>query len=387
MGHYHRVVAEINLDAIEHNLASIRHHIPSTTKVCSVIKADGYGHGAIPIAKTLVGLGVEAFIVATSVEAMMLRESGIDQMVLVLGYTPEADLVDIVEHTITQTIFRRGMAEKLSEVAVQLGKVAHVHILLDTGMGRLGFMPNEATVQLVKAINQLPLISVDGIYSHFSRADETDKSVCDEQFGKYHWFVERLRDEGLRDISLHMSNSAAMIDMPKAHYDMVRVGIATYGLYPSEEVMKDVVELKPVLSLKSHVILVKDVPVGQPISYGGTFVTKRPSKIATIPVGYGDGYPRALSSKGDVLIRGKRAPILGRVCMDLMIVDVTDIEGVQIEDDVVLIGRSGKEQITVEEIAGHMGTINYEVVCQLGKRIPRIYIKKGQAVRSSDYFQ
>ncbi len=387
MGHYQRVVAEINLDAIEHNLASIRHHIPSSTKVCSVIKADGYGHGAIPLAKTLVDLGVDTFAVATCDEAMRLRKNGIDQMLLVLGYTTEADLVDIVHHSITQTIFRMDMAEKLSKVAVQVGKVAHVHILLDTGMGRLGFMPTEETVQLVKDIKQLPFISMDGVYSHFARADELDKSVCEKQYSKYQWFVERLKEEGLSDICLHLSNSATVIDLPKANYDMVRVGIATYGLYPSEEVMKDVVELRPVLSLKSHVILVKDVPVGQPISYGGTFVTKRTSKIATIPVGYGDGYPRALSSKGDVLIRGKRAPIIGRVCMDLLMVDVTDIEGVQNEDDVVLIGRSGKEQITVEEIAGHMGTINYEVVCQLGKRIPRVYIKQGEPVRSIDYFQ
>ncbi len=386
MRHYHRVVAEIDLDAIKSNYKEIKAFLAPGTKICSVIKADGYGHGAVPIAKALNTLGVDAFAVASCSEAVILRKSDIKKTVLVLGYTSEEDYADMVNYSITQTVFRLDMARHLSDVAMALGRVAHVHILLDTGMGRIGFTPEEATVALIKEITTMPFISVDGIFTHFSRADETDKESSKVQLHKFTDFIDRLKAEDIHINNMHMSNSAGLIDLPTAHFDMVRVGIAMYGLYPSSEVNQEQVHLTPALTLKSNVILVKEVPVGQPISYGGTFVTERISTIATIPVGYGDGYPRALSSKGHVLIRGQRAPIVGRVCMDQFMVDVTDIEGVINGDEVVLIGNMGMDHISVEEIAQQMGTINYEVVCQLGKRIPRLYMSGGKPVMSIDYF-
>ena len=386
MRHYQRVVAEIDLDAIKHNYQEIKKYLPVNSKVCGVIKADGYGHGSVPIAKTLNHLGIDAFAVAASSEAVILRKNAIDKTILVLGYTSEEDYMEMVQYGITQTVFRLDMAKKLSDIAMEMGLVAHVHILIDTGMGRIGFMPDETSVSIIKEICDLPFIAVDGLFSHFSRADEIDKEVSEGQIKTFNWFVTRLEEEGIAIKDLHLANSAGFIDLPHAHFDMVRVGIAMYGLYPSDEVNQTVVKLKPALSLKSNVILVKELPEGQSISYGGTFVTNKTMKIATIPVGYGDGYPRALSSKGSVLIRGKKAPILGRVCMDQFMVDVTDIEGVSNDDEVVLIGRSGDERISVEDIAAIMGTINYEVVCQLGKRIPRVYLSEGKPMMSIDYF-
>lgn len=386
MRHYHRVAAEINLDAIKDNFNAIKASLPSETKICGVIKADGYGHGAVPIAKKLNDIGVDAFAVASSSEAVLLRKNNVTKDILVLGFTSEEDYIDMVNHQVTQTVFRLDMARKLSDVALDMGRVAHVHILIDTGMGRIGFMPEEDSVVIIKEISQLPFIAIDGIFSHFARADEIDKEASDRQLEKFNWFTARLREEGINIEEMHMANSAGLIDMPKAHFDMVRVGIALYGLYPSEEVDQSVIDLTPALTLKSNVILVKEVPEGQPISYGGTYITDKVTRIATIPVGYGDGYPRALSSKGHVLIRGKRAPILGRVCMDQFMVDVTHIDGVANDDEVVLIGTMGEAHISVEEIAGIMGTINYEVVCQLGKRIPRVYLSEGKPVMSIDYF-
>ncbi len=386
MRHYQRVVAEIDLDAIEHNYREIRNYLPAQSKICAVIKADGYGHGAVPIAKKLNELGADAFAVAASSEAVILRKNGIDKTILVLGYTSEDDYFDMVNYNITQTVFRLDMARKLSDVALEMGKVAQVHILMDTGMGRIGFIPDESSLKMIKEISDLPFISVEGIFSHFARADEMDKGPSDLQQEKFEEFTKHLKQEGVNIERMHLANSAGLIDIPKAHFDMVRVGIATYGLYPSEEVDKEILDLRPALTLKSNVILVKDVPEGSPISYGGTYVTKKHSVIATIPVGYGDGYPRSLSSKGHVLIRGKRAPILGRVCMDQFMVDVTEIQGVKEDDEVILIGASEDERITVEEIAAIMGTINYEVVCQLGKRIPRVYLEDGKPVMSIDYF-
>lgn len=386
MRHYQRVVAEVNLEALLHNYKQIRAYISEDTKVCSVIKADGYGHGAIPVAKELSEAGVDAFAVAASQEAMALRKNGIDCPVLVLGYTGEDDYLDMVKHHITQTVFRLDMAKSLSEVALSLNIKAHIHIKIDTGMGRIGFLPCKESIGIIKEIADLPMIQIDGIFTHFARADEVDKEVSYKQLKMFRAFMKDLRREGIDYGHVHMSNSAGLIDLSEADFNMVRVGIAMYGLYPSEDVDRNAIQLKPVLSLKSSIILVKELPEGYPISYGGRYVTDRVTKVATIPVGYGDGYPRSLSSKGRVLIRGKEAKILGTVCMDQFMVDVSYIDGVSEGDEVILIGSSGDEHISVEEIAGHMNTINYEVVCQLGKRIPRVYVKGGKPVFSIDYF-
>lgn len=386
MRHYQRVVAEISLEALHHNFTEIKNYIPEGTRLCSVIKADGYGHGAIPVARELSEAGVDAFAVAASQEAVALRKNGINCDILVLGYTGVDDYFDMVKHDVIQTVFRMDMAKALSEVALQMNKKARIHIKIDTGMGRIGYMPTEESVDIIEAISKLPMIEIDGFFTHFARADEMDKGPSDLQRERFNDFIQMLDERGVRYNSLHMSNSAGLIDIHEAYFNMVRAGIALYGLYPSVDVNKSAVDLHPVLSLKSNVILVKDVPEGYPISYGARYVTDKVTRIATIPVGYGDGYPRSLTNKGRVLIRGQEAPILGSVCMDQFMVDVTEIDGVSEGDEVVLIGSSGDMNISVEEIAEHMGTINYEVVCQLGKRIPRVYMKNGRPAFSIDYF-
>lgn len=386
MRHYQRVVAEVSMEALLHNYKAIKSYINDGTKVCCVIKADGYGHGAIPVAKVLSEAGADSFAVAASQEAVALRKNGIKSQILVLGYTGVDDYFDMVKHEITQTVFRLDMAKELSNVALQMNKKAHIHIKIDTGMGRVGFMPTAESVEIIREISELPMIEVDGFFTHFARADESDKTASDLQMEKFSQFVTMLNKKEIPYKDLHMSNSAGLMEMRNAHFNMVRAGIAMYGLYPSEEVNKEALSLQPALSLKSNVILVKELPEGYPISYGGTYVTDKVTKVATIPVGYGDGYPRSLSSKGRVLIRGMEAKILGRVCMDQFMVDVSEIEGVQEGDEAILIGKSGDQHITVEEIAEHMGTINYEVVCQLGKRIPRVYTREGKPVFSIDYF-
>lgn len=382
---YKRVVAEINLDAIENNYKAIRASLPDTTAFCAVVKADGYGHGALPIAKKLQSLGAEAFAVATVDEALALRENGVEKDILVLGYGEEWAYEAMIRHGIIQSVYREEMAHELSAVAEAMGKPGRVHLLMDTGMERLGFRAEPDNVTVIKRICALPGLSVEGIFSHFARSDERDKAPSHRQQECFDAFVAELHREGLHFDCRHFSNSGGCMDIPSARYDMVRIGIALYGLYPSEEVTQSVA-LTPALSLKSRVVLTKTVPKGRPISYGGTYITPRESRIATIPVGYGDGYPRGLSSKGHVLIQGRRAPIVGRVCMDQFMVDVTDIPEVVEGDEVILIGTMGEAQITVEDIAAIMGTINYEVVCQLGKRIPRVYISHDRPVASIDYF-
>lgn len=386
MRHYERVMAEVDLGAIEHNYREIRRNIDDDVSICGVIKADGYGHGALPVAKYLNELGVESFAVAASHEAVALRKQGIKGEILVLGFTAKEDYPDLIRYNVTQTIFREDMAVTLSEVAMSMGQKAKIHIKIDTGMGRIGFTPEECNLDVVERISRLPLLILDGIFSHFSKADERDKEYSVAQLDRYLAFTQALKDRGVVANKYHLSNSAGLIDLKKAHFDMVRVGIALYGLYPSDEVSKELYHLKPVLSLKSNVIMVKEVAPGTSISYGGTYITKAPTIVATIPVGYGDGYPRALSSKGHVLIRGVRCPIIGRVCMDQFMVDATGVKEVEVGDTVTLIGQDGNEFISVEEIALHMDTINYEVVCQLGKRIPRVYLKDQKPAFSIDYF-
>jgi len=386
MRHYHRVMAEIDLDALVFNYRSIQVHLPEGTQICGVIKADGYGHGAIPVAKILEDEGMGGFAVASASEAVLLRKNGIQADIMVLGYSDPEVYPEMLQYNIAQTIFRWDMVKALSETALMLEKVAKIHIKIDTGMGRLGFVPEATTVELIKKISHLPMIQIEGIFTHFSSADEKNQQVSYEQIEKFQSFIHKVEEEKINYSYLHIANSAGVLEKLANHYGMVRVGIALYGLYPSETMKRNNVSLKPVLKLKSNVILVKTVEKDQPISYGGTYVTKEVSKIATIPVGYGDGYSRQLSSLGRVLIRGKSAKIIGRVCMDQFMVDVSHIKGVSEGDTVILIGQAGEENISVEEIANHMGTINYEVVCQLGKRIPRLYTKNGRPVFSVDYF-
>ncbi len=385
MTKYYRVYADIDLDIISDNVDALMKLTPEGTGAVAVVKADGYGHGDVAVAKAVYSK-VCMYAVATLDEAVNLRENGIDKPILILGFVNVDEYETLLRNEVTATVFDYETAAELDEVAGRLGKKALCHIKVDTGMRRIGLEPDKSGVEIVKNIKKLGNLDVKGIFTHFATSDEADKSKSERQLHKFNSFVDMLKNEGITFQYVHCANSAAVIDMPDTYKDMVRLGIAMYGMYPSTEVDMERVQLKPALKLMSHVTYVKEVPEGEEVSYGGTFVTKRPSVIATVAVGYGDGYPRALSSKGYVLINGKKAPIIGRVCMDQMMVDVTDIEGVGRDSLVTLIGRDGDEEITVEEIAALAGTFNYEFVCNLNKRIPRNYYKSGRYIGSHDYF-
>lgn len=383
---YYRVYAEINLDAIVKNVDNLMALTKENTGALAVVKADGYGHGDVAVAKA-VAQKVTGYAVATLDEAVNLRENGVKKPILVLGYVDPYEFDILVSHEITATVFDVETAQLLADAARVQKKQAHCHIKVDTGMRRIGLEPDENGIAIVKQITALKELSADGIFTHFAASDETDKTSAEHQFKLFTDFTGRLEKEGIHFTYRHCANSAAVIDMPQVDLDMVRLGIAMYGMYPSDEVKKEKVELFPTLDLKSHVTMVKEIPAGEKVSYGGTFTTTRTTKLATVSVGYGDGYPRALSSKGYVLVRGQKAPIVGRVCMDQMMVDVTDIENVTRADIVTLIGKDGDAEITVEEIAALAGTFNYEFVCDLGKRIPRSYYLNGEYIGTHDCFR
>ena len=383
---YYRVYAEINLDAIVKNVDNLMALTKENTGALAVVKADGYGHGDVAVAKA-VAQKVTGYAVATLDEAVNLRENGVKKPILVLGYVDPFEFDILVSHEITATVFDVETAQLLADAARVQKKQAHCHIKVDTGMRRIGLEPDENGIAIVKQITALKELSADGIFTHFAASDETDKTSAEHQFKLFTDFTGRLEKEGIHFTYRHCANSAAVIDMPQVDLDMVRLGIAMYGMYPSDEVKKEKVELFPALDLKSHITMVKEIPAGEKVSYGGTFTTTRTTKLATVSVGYGDGYPRALSSKGYVLVRGQKAPIVGRVCMDQMMVDVTDIENVTRADIVTLIGKDGDAEITVEEIAALAGTFNYEFVCDLGKRIPRSYYLNGEYIGTHDCFR
>ena len=384
---YSRVYAKIDLDAIAYNMEQMKQNIRPETKVMAVIKADGYGHGAVQIAEMMERWNyIWGFAVATLDEAVVLRTEGIQKPILVLGCVFPDQYMEMLKHEIRMNIYTEEMAESISRMAAREGKTAYMHIKLDTGMSRLGFGINEQSAETIKRISKMPNVNMEGIFTHFTKADEKDKSFTKKQIQEFVWMTERLKEKNVRFTYEHCSNSAGIIDVPEANFDIVRAGISTYGLYPSEEVDKTNVKLKPALALKSHVAFVKEIERGTPVSYGGTFVAKEKMKIATIPVGYADGYPRSLSNKGYVLIRGKKAPILGRVCMDQFMVDVTQIEGVSFGDKVTMIGKDGNEILPVEVLSEVSGRFNYEFVCDLGKRIPRVYVRDGKIAEQVDYF-
>lgn len=384
---YSRVYAKIDLDAIAYNMEQMKQNIRPETKVMAVIKADGYGHGAVQIAEMMERWNyIWGFAVATLDEAVVLRTEGIQKPILVLGCVFPDQYMEMLKHEIRMNIYTEEMAESISRMAAREGKTAYMHIKLDTGMSRLGFGINEQSAETIKRISKMPNVNMEGIFTHFTKADEKDKSFTKKQIQEFVWMTERLKEKNVRFTYEHCSNSAGIIDVPEANFDIVRAGISTYGLYPSEEVDKTNVKLKPALALKSHVAFVKEIGSGTPVSYGGTFVAKEKMKIATIPVGYADGYPRSLSNKGYVLIRGKKAPILGRVCMDQFMVDVTQIEGVSFGDKVTMIGKDGNEILPVEVLSELSGRFNYEFVCDLGKRIPRVYVRDGKIAEQVDYF-
>lgn len=384
---YYRVYASVNLDAVYQNVKNLKDNTTNGTDIIAVIKTDGYGHGAVPIARTIDNL-VAGYAVATVDEGMVLRDNGIDKPVIILGYTHESRYKSLIEYNMRPAIFCIEDAVKFSEAAKLLHKTAKIHIKIDTGMSRIGFQVNNESVECIAKIKELPGIEIEGIFTHFYASDETDKSSAYKQYEKFNDIIMRLEEKGVHIKVKHCSNSAAIIDMPDVNMDCVRAGIAIYGMYPSEEVDKSKVLLTPAMELKSHIIHLKEVEAGTGISYGASFVTDKKTKIATIPVGYGDGYRRSLSGKGIVLIRGHKANILGRVCMDQFMVDVTDIPDVKRGDVVTLMGKDGDMAITAEELAELAGgTFNYELVCDIGKRVPRVFYRGGNIVGMKDYFK
>lgn len=372
---YYRVQARVDLNAIRHNLLQIRNRLHKDTKLMAIIKADAYGHGSVPIAKVLDEGSIDAYGVAIIEEAIELREAGIKKPILVLGYTPKEQYNLVVAYDVTQTVFQYEMAEALSAEAVRQGKTAKIHIKLDTGMSRIGYPDTKESVEEIKRISLLQGIEIEGLFTHFAKADETDTTSAKEQLRRFLAFSELLQQAGVHIPIRHASNSAGIINIKDAEFDMVRCGIATYGIYPSDEVDHEEVSLIPAMEIISHVIYVKELEEGVGVSYGGTFITKRKTRVATVPVGYADGYSRNLSNLGKVIIHGQYAPIIGRICMDQFMVDVTDIKDVQQGDKVTLLGRDGASYISAEELSEWSHSFPYELVCTVGKRIPRVYIK------------
>ncbi len=377
MKHYERAWAEIDLDALQFNIESIKNSIDKAAKIIAVIKTDGYGHGAIQIARILEEEEqVWGYAVATAEEAFSLRDARIQKPILILGYTFPYSYGQIIEEEVRSTVFTYETAKELSDLAVTAGKDCRIHIKIDTGMTRIGIHPDDEGMALIRKISGLPGLQIEGIFTHFATADEADRTKTYHQMTLFKEYADRVDDElGIRIPMRHCSNSAGIAEIPEANMDAVRAGIILYGLWPSDEVKADGrIQLRPMLSLKSRVVYVKMVPRGQEISYGGTYTTTRDTRVATICIGYGDGYPRSLSNCGHVLVKGQRAPILGRVCMDQFMVDVTDIEQpVRVGEQVTLIGRDGGACITMEELGAVSGRFNYELACDIGKRIPRIY--------------
>ena len=373
-GTYPRVEAEIDLGAIRDKFAAMRGRLRDDTKMIAVVKTDAYGHGAVRIAEMMEPEAyIWGFAVATTEEAVELRRAGIRKPILCLGFVFPQDYDLLVRLQIRPATFKLSMARQLSEAASRAGMILPVHLAVDTGMGRIGFQVCEEDADEAAEIAKLSNLKVEGLFTHFARADERDKDYTQEQFRKYCRFEQMLEERGVSIPLRHAANSASIMELPGTHLDAVRAGITIYGIYPSDEVDRNLMPMKPAMSLISHICYIKKVPAGTSISYGGTFVTERESRIATIPVGYGDGYPRSLSNKGSVLIRGRRAPIVGRVCMDQFMVDVTEIEAEEF-DRVTLLGQDGKDAVTADELGRLSGRFPYELVCDISKRVPRVYV-------------
>ncbi len=364
---------EIDLSALEHNYKFIRSKINSETKIAAVVKANAYGHGAAKVAKKLSQLGVEYFCVGSPDEGIELREVGIKKPILVLAEVLDSQYQDIIKGDLIQTAASINTLKALNQAGIKANKIIKVHLKFDTGMGRIGFFP-EDLLEIYQLAEKLKNIKVEGVFSHFARADEKDKEFSFQQLKRFKSALNKIKAAGFKLPQLHIANSAAVIDLTKTSLDLVRPGIMLYGLLPSNQ-LKNEADLKPLLSFKTRIVQLRTLPAGSAVSYGSTYTTEKEERIAVLPIGYKDGYPRLLSNQGEVLINGKRAPIRGRVCMGQTIVSVEQIENVEVGDEVVLIGKQGKEEISATEIADLVGTINYEIVCNLSERLEKIYFK------------
>lgn len=383
---YQRVYAKVDLDAIVSNMRQMKQNINKETRMIAVIKTDGYGHGAVPIAKELEKLDfMYGFAVATAEEAFFLREQKITKPILILGHVFPYAYERLIREEIRFAAFREDCLSQINEVAQRVGKKAYLHIKVDTGMRRIGIRPDDSGLNFVKKVLQFSQLATEGIFTHFATADQADKSFTREQFQRFASFVNQVEQLCGKSLIRHCSNSAGILELQDMNMDVVRAGITLYGLAPSDEVDMKRVLLKPAMSLYSTVTFCKTVYPGEGISYGMTFVAKEQMRVATIPAGYGDGYPRSLSGKGYVLIHGQKAPILGRVCMDQFMVDVTNISDVKEGDEVVLMGSSGEETISAEFLGDLSGRFNYELVCCIGERVPRLFVKNQKVIGVMNY--
>ncbi|KAF1085363.1 Alanine racemase [Sporotomaculum syntrophicum] len=373
---YHTPVwSEINVNALAHNIRQLRNITSPQAELMAVVKANAYGHGAEQVARIALASGATQLGVARVSEGLELRKAGIDAPILVLGFTVPEEYSLLLDNNLIQTVYNVEIARGLSATASRANKKALVHIKVDTGMGRLGFLPDRSGMRDILEIARLPHLELAGIFTHFATADSRDKSYARLQWQEFIGFMADLARAGIEFPCRHAANSAAILDMPETHLDMVRAGIAVYGVWPSSEVVNRNLDLRPVMAVKSRIAHIKQVPAGFGVSYGATYITPAPTVIATIPVGYADGYSRLLSSRGEVLIHGRRMPVIGRICMDQFMVDVGNIPNAEPGDEVVLLGRQGSEEITADDIAEKIGTISYEVLCAINcRRVPRYYI-------------
>lgn len=380
---YRPTVAEIDLDAMTHNVNLFRKRIANTIELMAVVKADAYGHGVIPIVKHLKSIGINYFAVGFLEEALQIRNSGNKDPILVLGYTPADGIELAFRNDITLTIFSLETIDYINEIGEKLQKKLKVHLKVDTGMGRVGIFPKDSA-SFLQELYKVKWIEIEGIYTHFATADEADKDFTLKQYELFKDCINELKKE-VENPYIHASNSAALIDLPNLEQNIARLGISLYGLLPSNDVNLTYNDLKPVMSIKTKIIYLKKIQPGQTVSYGATFTAERETMVATLPIGYADGLPRKLSNIGFVLVDGKRAPIIGRVCMDQTMIDVTDIDNVDIGSEVIIFGNQKESFLSIDEHAEIVGTINYELVTLIGKRIPRIYYKNGEIVEVSNY--
>ena len=380
-----RTWAEIDTDALTHNFKEIRRITSPKAKILAVVKADAYGHGVVEVTKALTKCGADYLAVACADEGKQLRRAGVELPILILGASCAADCKDLIEYSLMPTVFSLEFAQELSKTAQKLNKKIKIHIKLDTGMSRIGFVAgvdDDALTEDILKISKMPGIEIEGIFSHFSVSDEKDSSYTELQLKRFLSVCELLEKKGLHIPIRHIANSAAIMMYPEAHLDMVRAGIILYGLYPSDEVDKKRIDLHPVMTLKSRITMVKTLQAGRGVSYGKTYITDRPTKIATVPIGYADGYARLLSGSAKMAVQNKPVPVIGRICMDQCMIDVTSVNNINTGDEVTVFGA---DVVTADDIADWLGTVNYEIVCMVSMRIPRIYLKDGKAVTTVNY--
>ncbi len=380
-----RTWAEIDLDAIAHNMREIRKITSPDAQIMAVVKADGYGCGFYETTKVLLENGADRLAVAILQEGKQLRKRGIDVPILILGASFEDDIEDIIDSNITPNVCSFEFAKAISEVSERKQKTTKIHIKLDTGMSRVGFLisdNNEKVIREIEKISQLPYIEIEGIFSHFSTSDEADDSYTRLQFKRFMEVCNELKNIGINIPIKHICNSAGVMMYPEMHLDMVRPGVILYGMYPSEEVDKSRLNLIPAMTVKSKITFVKEVEAGRGVSYGKEYITDGTTKIATVPIGYADGYLRKIAKCGKMIVNGVKVPIIGRICMDQCMINVSNVHNIERGDEAIIFGREG---ITIDDLAKWLDTINYEISCVIGKRIPRIYIKDGKAVKVLNY--